>query len=113
MDRTANGVEIVDGLLAWNNNLDLCRVRTETTVRDGGFEGWYDTDTIMTYDGIVLNGTEGVRGPIMNGERLTTVHPFGSLQTAEDAFNDIKNDPGRSAEEAYRATTDEDGGQAR
>jgi hypothetical protein len=31
VNKTVDGVEIVDGLLAWNNKLDLCRVHVPVT----------------------------------------------------------------------------------
>lgn len=74
--RTVDGVEIVDGLLVWDYDLDLSRVSfADTTGMDStwGFDGWF---TLRTVDG-------GNR-KLMNGERMVTRHPV-THQLAADA----------------------------
>jgi hypothetical protein len=74
--RTVDGVEVVDGLLVWDYDLDLARVSfADTSGMDSayGFDGWF---TLRTVD--------GGRRKLMNGERMTTRHPF-TRQLAADA----------------------------
>lgn len=60
VNRTANGVEIVEGLRVWDNNLR----RVVVGKADRYDIGWYDMLTV-----------EGGRSSMMNGDRMTTVHP--------------------------------------
>jgi hypothetical protein len=73
---TVDGVEITDGLLVWDYDLDLSRVSfADTTGMDSawGFDGWFGLLTVS-----------GDRRKLMNGERMVTVHPF-TRQRAADA----------------------------
>ena len=72
--RTVDGVEITDGMLVWDYDLDLSRVSfRDTYVGFHEFDGWF---TVFA----VGNGER----KIMNGERMVTVHPF-TRQRADDA----------------------------
>jgi hypothetical protein len=68
---TANGVPITDGLWVWNNNLDRVQVSYADTFGayfvpgESYWDGWFKMRTVT-----------GERSDIMNGERMTTVHPF-------------------------------------
>lgn len=59
LDRTADGVEIKPGLKIWTNDL------TRAVVTDVASEAhWWDCDCV------------GGKKITLNGERMTTVHPF-------------------------------------
>lgn len=79
--KTDNGVAIVNGLAVWTNNLELATVVVDDQPRAGNFDGWYDTITFMNWDGTVYPG--GRPGAIMNGERMTTQHPFTGEMAAD------------------------------
>jgi hypothetical protein len=73
---TADGVEITDGLVVWDYDMDLSRVSlADTTGMDSpwGFDGWFGLRTVSDN-----------RRKLMNGERMVTVHPF-TRQRAADA----------------------------
>jgi hypothetical protein len=71
--RTADGRTITEGLACWDNNLDLVIVKvSESRVDSGWWDGWFETVR-----------PDGQRGPVMNGERLTTVHPFDRTRAAD------------------------------
>ena len=75
--RTANNVPIVDGLPVWDKNLDLGTVNFRLSRAESEhFDGWYT---------IILQG--GGRS-LMNGGRLTTIHPF-THQRAVDALHNL------------------------
>jgi hypothetical protein len=76
--RTANGAPIVDGMRAFNNNLDVTIVRVTRGAVPGSefhasWDGWFECESVT-----------GERMPIMDGERLTTRHPFTG-ERADDA----------------------------
>ena len=73
---TVDGVEITDGLVVWDYDLDLSRVSfADTTGMDStwGFDGWFGLRTVADN-----------RRKLMNGERMVTVHP-STRQRAADA----------------------------
>ncbi|MFI5840566.1 hypothetical protein ACIA8K_12740 [Catenuloplanes sp. NPDC051500] len=73
--RTANGVEITQGLKCWDYNLRLCSVDVDASrVDEEWWDGWFRTRT-----------PEGRQADRFNGERLCTVHPM-TRQRAEDAW---------------------------
>lgn len=63
MDRTADRVPVTEGLIAYDNNLDLVRVTLEGVREDHGVK-WYECFDTLT----------GKRSPMMDGGRLATVH---------------------------------------
>lgn len=67
--RTADGVPITDGLIVWDNNLDVCVVDYATTFYYGvisdHWDGWFDTKR-----------RDGGRAHPLNGERMAVTHPF-------------------------------------
>lgn len=72
---TADGIEIVDGLVVWDYDMDLSRVSfADTTGMDSawGFDGWFGLLTV----------SEG-QLKLMNGVRMTTVHPFTGQRAAD------------------------------
>src|SRR5580765_341569 len=71
--RTTDGVEIVDGLAVWTNEMNLATVDFEATFAGltpgvNTWDGWFATRTWQTWEGEQIPG--GRPGPIMNGERL-------------------------------------------
>ena len=77
MHRTANNVPITDGLPVWDKNLDLGTVSFKLSRVDSEhFDGWFT---------IIL--TDGGRS-LMNGERMTTIHPF-THKRAVDAIRHL------------------------
>jgi len=89
--RTADGRTITEGLACWDNNLDLVIVKvSESRVDSGWWDGWFETVR-----------PDGQRGPVMNGERLTTVHPFDRTRAADALAQrhvDYPHEPGRLVE---------------
>lgn len=65
--RTANGVQITDGLRVWDYDLKSGSVDFAETARFGRsyWDGWFR---------VRVDGAE--RTSMMNGERITTRHPF-------------------------------------
>jgi len=62
--KTANGVTIVQDLRVWDYNLDKGKIDLSNCKPDSGWwDGWFDVIT-----------DKGGRS-LMNGERVTTVHP--------------------------------------
>jgi len=71
---TANGVQITDGLAVWDYDLRAGRVDFHLSrVTSPHFDGWF---TVVH---------QGGGRSLMNGERLTTRHPFTG-QPASDAL---------------------------
>ena len=92
---TANGVEIRAGLPVWDYDLRLSFVDEKQFARSEAldyvgriaygsehFDGWFE-----------MRRLDGSRASIMNGERMTTVHPF-SGETAEHAAATAHRDGG-------------------
>jgi hypothetical protein len=69
--RTANGMRIVDGLRVWDYDLQAGTVDLAKTF------GSYFQPGVSHWDGwfyVLVDGDK--RHSLMNGERMTTVHPF-------------------------------------
>jgi hypothetical protein len=70
MDRTSDGVEITIGLAVWDYDLELGTVTGEPSAWNPGW--WHVTP-------VTANGHK-----LMDGSRLTTVHPFTGVEACTD-----------------------------
>lgn len=83
---TADRVEIKDGLIVWDYDLKLSQVKVEGTRADPTdenhewWDGWFD----------MRDPTTGDRMSVMNGERMTTVHPY-TRESAEKRWQSDTN----------------------